>query len=164
MLPLLRETNPAKIWLREKFQTSLSLVNEQHIVIRFDLASCGSLGFIFDTDKVMKFYGDVVLADKGIPMSYEEHTSICSAIADTLNDKMQLVANDVLGHIRMSFDVLDALSGNDDVIAYQTLGQLATDLMTYNPQATKLWSPWCNKVCDMIEARNEPGFDVEFLM
>ena len=171
LLQHLRDTNPGpNVWLRDKFQTSLCLVNGHHIVIRFDLASCGTEGYIFDVDKVALLYGHVILdADerervKTLQEQQLDYEHVCGAIADTLNEKMQIVANGALGHIRTSFDILDALSLPDYRTAGQLIRQLAIDLDEYNPQAKKVWSLWITKVCGIIASGTLPGFDVDFLM
>ena len=170
LLQHLRDANPGpNVWLRDKFQTSLRLVNGHHIVVRFDLASCGTEGYMFDAGKVALLYGDLILGDNqdlledslAISIRYE-HT--CGAIADTLNEKMQLVANGVLGHIRTSFDILDALSLPDYRTAGQLVNQLAIALDDYNPQGKKVWSPWIVKVCGIIASGTLPGFGVDSLM
>jgi len=155
MIQILRETNPAKIWLREKFQISLRLVNGRLIVIRFDLASCGTTdGLIWDADKVWKHCGDSILADD--PLITEKHLSIASTIADVLNEKMEVEAAEILGQIKMSFLILDALETQDYGTACLLINQLIERLKPYDPRAYEMWRRWIGNVFHIVRTAISP--------
>ena len=150
MIQLLRNTNPAKIWLREKFETSLRLVNGRLIVLRFDLASCGTTdGLIWDADKVSAQF-DLV-----------DDPSIASSIADTLNEKMELEAAEILQQIKMSFLILDALEAEDISMAARGLSDLCDRLESYKPRALKIWSQWIRNVMHVIKSANDPEYGLD---
>lgn len=160
MLQQLRNTNPAKVWLHERFQTSLRLASGQYILVRFDLGSCGPQGFRFDADEIVKRYDPGVLADK--EADFGEYLSVAATIADTLNQKIQLEADSALGHIRLSFDILDALSCKDYITANLMTGCLAESLLYYNPRAKDVWGDWLQIVLDIAKpSGDKSGFGVD---
>lgn len=147
MIQTLRETNPASIWLREKFQVSLRLLTGRLIVLRFDLASCGTTdGLIWDADKVAEHFG---LGDTA------------SVVADTLNEKMEIEAAEILRQIKMSFLVLDALEAYDLLTASKELSDLCGKLESYKPRALDIWGPWISKILHVIRSANEPELGLD---
>ena len=147
MIQTLRETNPAKVWLREKFEVSLRLVQGQLIVVRFDLASNE---FKWDTDKVIAHIGPTFLA---------ETTSIASTIAHVLNEKMEMEAMEILQQIKMSFLILDALSIRDYKTTCLLIDRLVNRLKPYDPRAYDVWRPWIGDVVDIVNAAMPPEND-----
>lgn len=164
MLQQLRDSNPAKTWLYERFQTSLRLATGQHIVVRFDLGSCGPKGFRFDADEIVKRYDPGILVDK--EADFGEYLNVAATIAATLNEKIQLEVDTVLAHIRTSFDVLDALSCKDRASANLLMTDLALSLLPYNPRAKEIWMDWLDKASHYADtiSGSEPGFGVDTLM
>lgn len=161
MIQYLTNTNPAGKWLQGKFQTSLRLVNGQLIVLRFDVASCGTQGFKWTADKVIAKFDPTTLVDK--ETDYGEYLSMASTIADVLNQKMQLVANDVLEQVRMSLDVLGALSLGDRLSAYVLAVRLTNRLLIYSPESDRIWSAWIENVIDYAKPEippNAPGINI----
>ena len=155
MIQTLRDTNPAGIWLREKFQISLRLVNGRLIVLRFDLASCGTTdGLIWDADKVTKHYGSFILADDLLVT--EKHLSIASTIAEVLNEKMELEAEEILRQIKMSFTILDALEADDYVTACDLTTKLIDRLKPYDPRAYNIWRQWVGNVFHVVRTAISP--------
>lgn len=163
MLQQLRDSNPAKTWLYERFQTSLRLANGQYIVVRFDLGSCGPKGFRFDAEEIVKRYNSGILVDK--EANFGEYLNVAATIAATLNEKIQLEADIVLGHIKTSFDILDALSCKDYVVANLLGGEMALRLISYNPRAADVWGSWLQAVLDVTKSSgNKPGSGADTLM
>ncbi len=155
MISYLRDTNPAGIWLREKFQISLRLVNGRLIVLRFDLPSCCITdGFIWDADKVTKHFADSILVDDVVTV--EKYLSTASVIADTLNEKMELEAEEILGQIKMSFLILDALETYDWLTASKKLSDLCDRLESYKPRAHEVWAQWIRNILHIIRSANKP--------
>lgn len=149
MLQQLRDSNPAKKWLYERFQTSLRLASGQHIVVRFDLGSCGPRGFRFDAEEIVKRYDSGILVDK--EADYGEYLNVAATIAATLNERIQLEVDTVLGHIRMSFDILDALSCKNYSAANLLVADMALRLLSYNPRANDVWGDWLQAVLNIAK-------------
>ena len=157
----LRDANPARIWLREQFQTSLRLVSGRLIVVRFDLASCGRKG-IWDADKIMTYFDPTFLVDK--EDDFGEYLAIASTVAHVLNEKMALEAEEILSHLKMSFLILDALQAEDYEEAYLLSGKLAVRLLPYDPRASNIWSDWIEKVFVHIKSASGPEYGVDSVM
>jgi hypothetical protein len=161
MIQYLQHANPARIWLREQFQTSLRLVSGRLIVIRFDLASCGREG-IWDADKIMTYFDPTFLVDK--EDDYGEYLSIASTVADVLNQRMELEAAEILAQIKISFSILDALRCQFYRTAYAETAHLAQRLLPYDPRASQIWSSWIDTVFEHIKSDNEPGYGLDTLI
>lgn len=161
MIQHLQHANPARIWLRERFQTSLRLVSGRLIVIRFDLASCGREG-IWDADKVMTHFDPTFLVDK--EDDFGEYLSIASCIAAVLNQRMQLEADEILSHLKMSFSILDALQAEDYAAAYLLTGTLGMRLLPYEPRASAIWSGWVDRVFEHIKSASGPEFGLDVVI
>lgn len=143
MIQHILDTNPAHIWLREQFEVSLELINGHLIVTRFGLDECAPGGFQWDTDKLREYCGMATLDDIG-------GSSIVESIADVLNDKMHLEATEVLGHIKVSFVILDALRVQDYVTAYHMTIGLARRLLAYDPRASEVWADWIKETINAL--------------
>lgn len=156
MLEFLQDTNPATIWLRERFSTSLRLVGGKLIVVRFYLYECAPDGFKWDADKVITHCTPEFLVD--IEDNFGEYLSLASTVADVLNERMQLQTDVILAQVKMSFAILDALSADDYKDAHMLTGELGKSLLLYDPRASDVWSGWFELVFQTIDSHNKPGF------
>lgn len=148
MNKLLRQTNPARLWLREKFQTDLQLASGHHIVVRFDLPSTGVTGYRFDAEAVISLCGEHILAD--IDKDYGEYLNVASTIADVLNQKVDAEAKRVLGEVRMSLSLLDALDAEDWMGAALILEGLTDSLICHGEHANRIWGSWVNLAVEYV--------------
>lgn len=146
MLQHIRDSNPASKWLGEKFQANLTLANGHLAILRFDLSSAGKPSCQFDTDKVMKHYGDAILVDP--ETDFGEYLNVASTIADVLNQKMAEVGQDVMGHVRSAHEIVAALSVDNKTDAYLDAIFLAKRLMTYGTSADVTWGVWLQNVIE----------------
>ena len=158
MISHLKETNPAKRWLREQFQTSLPLANGQLIVTRFDVVSRG----YFDADKVEKAYGKIILGDRVIEDN--QLKAIYESIADVLNEQMDLAVAHVMAQTKMSFYVLDALEAKDWGKAQAGLKVLIEALGIDNDHADRIWGDWVNDAVQCIHTQDNTGSRLDDLM
>lgn len=156
MRDFLRKTNPAEIWLGEKFQTELRLANGKLIVLRFDLQSASDNGYRFDTEKVVEQFGDSILACQ--ETNYGEYLNVAATIADVLNTRMTILAQRVLGHSRMSLFLLDALDLSAWSTARQILCRLAESLDDLDhPRAEQIWGKWVQQVVQYVDSQDPPN-------
>lgn len=157
----LREWNPAKLWLREQFQTSIRLVNGHLIVVRFDIVSASTFtGNVVDHN-MGRYLLDDDMKDhvRKNPSGAEYYADICGAIADSLNDKMRMMRDTVLGHSKMTFKILDALSSGDNASAYALTLNLGAELLDFEPRASKVWGGWVDEILKIVKLGNGPGFN-----
>ncbi len=136
----LYDSNPAKIWLRERFEISMELANGHHIVTRFHLDECAPGGFQWGADKLSAFM------DPGI-LPYVGNLHV---IADVLNERMHSEATKILGHVQMSFSILDALHTQDYQPAYQVAIHLTHRLLPYDPRSSDIWANWIKETIDTL--------------
>jgi hypothetical protein len=132
-------------------------------MVRFDLGSCGPKGFKFDADEIIRRYDPGILVDK--ETDFGEYLNVAATIAATLNERIQLEADSVLGHLKLSFDILDALSSQNNTATNLLVGELALRLLSYNPRAKDVWGDWLQTVLDIAKPPgNKPGSGVDTLM
>lgn len=162
MLKHLEDTNPSRIWLREKFQTSLRLVSGDTIVIRFHLTECIPGGFRWDAEKVVAHFDPSILADK--ETEYGEYLSIVATIAGVLNEKMMLEAEEVMSQVKMSFAILDALKVSDRDGAYLLTASLGVKLLAYDPRASTVWSNWLEFIFRYLGSDNMPEYGLDVVV
>ena len=153
MLQNLTDTNPRKRWLGESFKVKLDLIGGRSIVINFDMHTDADM---FDTERVIKEFGDSILAD--IEKEYGEFLSVASTIATVLNNKMQIIADEVVRHYSTSDRILQALEHEDYYNAAQLLDELVVSLIIFEPQASAIWTEWVYKVYTFIDTQNSLGF------
>lgn len=156
------DTNPGMVWLRQRFSVHLPTAGGDHIVVRFDLKSCGDNGYRFDTDKVHAHFEHLILADPFI--SFREYLSVAATIADVLNQRMDNTKEEVLEQVRMSYLILGALASHNMSAAYLLTNRLGYSLLTYDPLASEVWSDWVGMVYEAIKANNDMGFDLDVVM
>ena len=155
MLYQLRTTNPASKWLREKFWTTLMLANGHQITLWFDLASCGKEGYKWDADKVITRLDPTFLVDK--ETEFGEYLSLASTVADVLNQRMDIISKDVMGHARESLRILEAISAENKTVAYLKTVALASRLVAYGSIANTIWGDWIAKVAEFTKPQNPPN-------
>jgi len=159
----LRDSNPSKVWIQELFQTSLDLINGEHIIVRFDAVSTDS----FTADMAASLIQGHILDDdmqKHIeknPALSADCYEVWDAIADSLNAKMRMILGEVMEHAEISFKILDALSAKDYDSAYNHTLDLGVKLVDYEPRASTIWDDWVGKVLHVIKTGNEPGSGVD---
>lgn len=126
------------------------------IVVRFDLNSCGyTQGYKFDADKVLTHYSEGILGANKL--------EVAEALAAALNEKMAMCANEILGHARESYSILDALDIGALDLAYWQALRLAENLQGYEPRAGEIWGNWIEKVIEYAVTQNRsdyPDLDV----
>ncbi len=144
MLQNLKDTNPYRVWLDERFQTNLDLVNGKQIVVRFEV---NSRPYIFDAETVIKEFGDGMLAD----------IKIASTIAEVLNQKMDIVIDEVARQCMWARAVTNALSAKDYRDAAIFLEELIVSLLIFEPRATVVWAEWIDKVYRFIDTQDSLG-------
>ena len=162
MMDYLADTNPSLVWLRQRFAIHLPTASGEHIVVRFDLKSCGDEGFKFDTDKVCAHFEHMILADPTTQLG--EYLSVAATIADVLNQMMDRVKEEVLWQFRMSYLILDALASHNMSATYLLTNRLGYSLLAYDPLASQVWSDWVGMVYETIKADNEPGFGLDVVI
>lgn len=143
MLDHLRDTNPAPIWMGERFQTTLTFANGQMIIVRFDLSTTGKPEALFDAEKVIKHFGDAILADE--EKEYGEYLSVAATIADVLNQKMTQVGKEVMGHVAAAHKIISSLGMRDITNAYLDAVFLANQLLVYSPASDTIWESGCKR-------------------
>lgn len=153
MLQNLKDTNPCDIWLAEKFAGTLDLVNGRSIVIKFNIDKNIN---IFNTEKVIKEFGDGILAD--IENEYGEFLSVAATMATTLNDKISIITNEVIWQSETSCAILRALEREDYYHAAQSLEELVTSLLIFESKAEPIWTRWVDNVCQFIKAQDIPEY------
>lgn len=152
MLQNLEDTNPSAEWLRQQFQAKLDLIGGKQIVIRFDMYIQADM---FDAEKVIEECGDSILAD--IEKDYGEFLSVASTIATVLNQKMNIVASAVIDQCALSREIVFALVQEDYRKAAVLADNLIVSLLIFEPQASKVWTEWIDKVYIFIDSRDLPG-------
>ena len=145
----LRDTNPAPLWLRQRFAVNLPLVSGQHIVVRFDLDSTGVTGYRFNEQNVEREFGQLILGDRK-NINIEEYLSLCATVADVLNDKVDQVAVDCLRHARESLYLLDALDNKDWEGVKRHGINLGVGLIAYGSHADKVWGNWLESLAEHL--------------
>jgi hypothetical protein len=147
----LRDTNPAQIWLAERFAVNLPLVNGNHILVRFDLNSSGANGYRFNEQNVERSFGQLILGDR-TDIDIEMYLSTCDSIAWRLNSEIDEVAIDCIGHARQSLYLLDALE-NGDRLAAKALGiRLGESLLRYGTHADRIWGNWLESIGEHLKS------------
>lgn len=144
MLSHLRDTNPALIWLEERFKTTLSLANGQTIIVRFDISTTGKPTSFFDAEKVIKHFGDAILADE--EKEYGEYLSVASTIADVLNQKMSQVGAEIAAHVALAHEVITSIGNRDMTNACLVALHLTNALKEYSPTSDTIWAIWLREV------------------
>lgn len=162
MMDYLTDTNPGMVWLRQRFAVDLPTASGEHIVVRFDLKSCGDKGYRFDTDKVCAHFEHLILADPTTQLG--EYLSVAATIADVLNQKMDATKDEILEQIRTSYLILGALSDHNMSAAYLLTNRLGYSLLQYEPLASDIWTDWIGMVYEIIKADNEPGFGLDVVI
>jgi len=146
-----RDTNPAQIWLAERFAVNLPLVSGRLIVVRFDLNSSGEDGYRFNEQNVERQFGQMILGDRK-DIHLEDYLSTCDSIAHVLNERIDAVALDCLGHARQSLILLDALDNGDRYGAKSTGIVLGTKLLDYGTHADRIWGNWLESVAEHLNS------------
>lgn len=146
MLPLLKQLNPALVWVRQDFSVGIELVNGHHIFARFDLDSCGTAGYVFDTSFILSEYGEVILDGREDLETHLYVNEIAEAIADVLNSKKEIKAQEIYRQAELSVKVEYALSLEDKITALTHLDELLDSLNNEEYRAStaaqELWGGW----------------------
>lgn len=153
MLQNLKDTNPCDTWLAENFQGRLDLASGRSVVINFNIDKNVD---VFDAEKVIKEFGDGILAD--IENEYGEYLSVAAVMATTLNIKISIITNEVIWQSETSHAILRALERDDYYHAAQSLEELVTSLLIFETQADAVWTRWVDNVCQFIKAQDIPEY------
>lgn len=162
MLEFLTESNPSRVWVKERWTNYINLANDQRIIVRADLTSMHKEGFLFTRSLVDEKFGEAIMAGRII--GTEQYDFNCDEIAQTLNDNMRNTAVDILGHISLSYEVLDAIKADDKPKAQSALKALGYRLVKYEPRAGKVWADWMRIMMKWLKGPNTPGSSVNFLI
>lgn len=158
MVHFLEDTNPAPVWLQEKFKTVLQLANGHIVVVKFNVTSCDSEGYNFDTEAVLSHFGNAILADK--ETAYGDYLSIASTIAHVLNTRMVEIAEEVISHVDLSLKILARISSQNYAEAYLLTVKLSKRLLAFGDHADNIWASWLWKVVQTLKSEGGMEFGV----
>jgi hypothetical protein len=128
-------------------------VNEDLIVVRFDVTSVDS----FTADMAASLLQSHILDDEmkehleKNPILNVDCLEVWDAIADSLNDRIRMMVDEVLNHAQTTFKILDAISSEDNTTAYALALNLVADLLAYEPAATQIWGFWVADVMGIVK-------------
>lgn len=143
-------TCPAKAWAQHRFAVDLPLVNGQHIVVRFDIPMHDEEDFKFSPDIVAERFGPLI-GESALD------DDVLSAIADTLNMKMNLTYKTVALHLKLVAEVLVAIKDERYLLAFLMLRSLASQLMAYVGELWVYeWPEWVSLVEQFIQEKADP--------
>lgn len=139
---------PAIDWLRERFRVLLELSTGHYVIVDFDLKSVGNKKGEFDRDKVLQYYGAALL-------DAPNKKAAAQNIADTLNNQMQILKQEVVMHARLAESILVDLHANNNDEAYAGAFELANILREYSPRADQVWVKWLELVLEYTRPKDE---------
>lgn len=153
----LEKTNPAQTWLKVRLSAAFQLGNGHTIVVRFDVASAvGAKRIPFTRDTVWENWSRAMLgSDEDAPawaVKVGEAAQGADKLAQMINENLGNQAEAIIEHCTISFSVLDALKEKRFRSARDLLVQLASNLQSYEPQATDVgWGEWVVNCTDYLK-------------
>ena len=148
ILEILRQTCPARVWLRQRFSLSLEMVSGHHIVVQYDIASASPNGVEFTPEQIVTYYGAGILGDNKLDPA--------EAIAENIRERTKMMRDNVVAHVVMSSRVLDALEADDKELAQDMMGDLLDMLEPHEPYADAIWTDWLMTVANYITGQDYP--------
>lgn len=152
MQEFLKDTNPAQIWLGERFKVMLKCVTGMDILVRFDADTT----YRFDAEKVLAQFGHCIL---GVTAPAQE---VAQAIAEKINGEIDWTIETARWHAESSFIILDALSAGYIEAASARLIKLCDSLKYFGEFADRIWGKWTLHTANwinflrMTETRRKP--------
>lgn len=143
---------PSLAWAQHRFPTEVKMPNGRTLTAFFDIPNPNNQ---FTRDdytaaKVAERFSSLLGESANDP-------SVCSALADLLNDRKAIISRDVAMHLKLSAQVMKALSAQMYLLAWLMLRSLADQLMHYQGHLWLYeWPEWITLVETLINEQADP--------
>jgi len=147
--------NPAQKWQEEIFSAHIDLPKGDVLRLRFDTEEDNKEKYL-NGNFVYKIWREVLVMNLN-DEDLEHLDEICEDIAETFNDRIAVVTEQVRWHVAQASIILIYLATRFYIEAAAVAQRLCDDLIFLDEsKGSKIWGDWLNSVGIFLKDRIEP--------